>query len=304
MIHILLIGGTGCVGSATREALTQLAPSARVTILTRDSAKTQGAQAEHYATGNILDKASLVKALQENTITHVLHCAALRTTDCAENPSLAYQMNVLGTQNVMEAIAEYGGVQRLVFTSTAAIYAVGDKPNAHTSEEAPKQLLNPYTATKLAGEALLEGNAYHRQQATTILRPQVIYGPHRLSEGSTAGITVAIAKAKQGEAFTIPFSGTTGFHYSADVGLAHALALLESPEHFYCYNLPAESISIEAICQKLNDAAGATLIEKREHSYPFPAGLDSQKFVAAFPSFEQTTFDEAIKKAFSSHETS
>ncbi|WP_018970881.1 NAD-dependent epimerase/dehydratase family protein [Rubritalea marina] len=295
MTKVLLIGGTGCVGTATAYALNRLEPSAEIFILSRKASNANSSKKYQYVVGDILDPESLIKVLEEHKITHVMHSAALRTKECSDNPSLAFEVNVKGTQNVIDAIKAVGGIERLVFTSTAAVYAVSDSPSFMTKEAARKALLNPYTATKLAAEALLEGNAYHAKQPTTILRPQIIYGPHRLSEGSTAGVTAAILAAKKGKKYTIPFGGTTGFHYSADVGLAHALALMIDNADFACYNLVAESLSVADICYEINRYHGKELVDHIEKPYPFQAGIDSSSFEQAFPNFKQTTFRKAVE---------
>ena len=292
MVNVLIIGGSGCVGTETTSALIMRKVDNMV-CLSRGCSAVNVIEGVTYTKADILDLDSISSALIDHQVTHVLHAAALRTTDCKNDPARAVEVNVTGTSNVLEAIRLYGNVQRLVFTSTAAVYKVPDNER-FVDEKAETVPLNLYTATKLAAEQLIESYALNYQIPATILRPQIIYGPTRGSDGSTAGITQAIKSAQEGKPFTIPFGGRTGFHYSGDVGQQHALALLESPEHFACYNLPAESLHVAEICAAINTHHGSELVDFIDSSYPFAEGLDSNAFLNAFPDAERTRFTKAL----------
>lgn len=296
MEHVLIIGGTGCVGIETTHALIQRGVK-KVVSLSRGLTPTPAIDGVCYEMGDLLQPECLLPILHKHSITHVIHAAALRTTDCIRDPHRAIQVNLTGTANLLESLRCYGSVQRLVFTSTAAVYSV-PLDGSLVDETSITIPLNSYTATKLAAEQLIQCYALNYQLPATILRPQVIYGPSRSDAGSTAGVSRAISSAAFGDKFTIPFAGTTGFHYSKDVGQAHLTALLESPEHFAIYNLPAESMAITTICRILNRSAGANLIDCSERLYPFANGLDSSRFEQAFPGYKTTLFEQAIRPYF------
>jgi len=295
MATVLIIGGSGCVGIETTHALL-LRGEDNIICLSRGTTAVNPIKGIKYVQADILDLQSISTVLNEHAVTHVLHAAALRTTDCKNAPARALEVNVTGTNNVLEAIRLYGKIQRFVFTSTAAVYKVPDD-GSFVDEQAATIPLNPYTATKLAAEQLIECYALYYQIPATILRPQIIYGPTRGSDGSTAGITQAIKAAQEGKHFTIPFGGRTGFHYSRDVGQQHALALLESPEHFARYNLPAESLSISEICSAINTHHDNQLVNHIDSPYPFAHGLDSSAFLQAFPEAQRTSFSDTLKYA-------
>jgi len=292
MVNVLIIGGSGCVGTETILALLSREVD-QVICLSRGETVVNAIEGVNYVQADILDRDSISQVLQDHSVTHVLHAAALRTTDCKNDPARAVEVNVTGTCNVLEAIRLYGAVQRLVFTSTAAVYKVPDD-GSFVAEQAATIPLNLYTATKLAAEQLIESYALNYPLPATILRPQIIYGPTRGSDGSTAGITQAIKSAAAGKPYTIPFGGRTGFHYSRDVGQHHALALLNSPEHFACYNLPAESLHVAEICAAINAHFDHQLVDFTDHPYPFAEGLESSAFQKAFPARESTSFASAL----------
>ena len=295
MATVLIIGGSGCVGIETTQALLSRGVD-KIICLARGTTAVNPIQGVKYVQADILDLPSILTILTDHAVTHVLHAAGLRTTDCKKSPTRAVEVNVTGTSNVLEALRLYGKIQRFGFTSTAAVYKVPDDGSI-VSELAATTPLNPYTATKLAAELLIECYALSYQLPATILRPQIIYGPTRGSDGSTAGISQAIKAAQNGKKFTIPFGGRTGFHYSRDVGQQHALALLESPEHFACYNLPAESLSVAEICSTINTLHSNQLVDHTDYSYPFAHGLDSSAFLKAFPLAQPTNFANALRDA-------
>ncbi|NQZ58582.1 MAG: SDR family oxidoreductase, partial [Lentisphaeraceae bacterium] len=213
---VLIIGGSGCVGQEATKWLLKNR-SAKIICLSRGLAAINKDPQVIYEQGDILKINSIEAVLQKHQVTHVLHTAALRTTACKENPALAVEVNINGTVNVLEAMRRFGKVKRLVFISTAAVYQVPGN-DVYPNEKHPTSPLNSYTATKLACEQLIECYAINYAIPATILRPQVIYGPTRGEEGSTAGVTTAIKEAAAGRKFTIPFSGQTCFVYSEDMG--------------------------------------------------------------------------------------
>ena len=259
---------------------------------------TQGKALENvtYEIGDILDVDSLISVLEKHQITHVLHTAALRTSDCKENPALAVKININGTTNVLEALRTYGKVKRFLFISTAANYKV--IPGKFVTEESPMVPLNAYTATKIACEQMIQCYSSNYRIPSTIIRPQIIYGPARGTDGSTAGISIALKEAAKGNKYTIPFSGTTSFHFSVDVGKFVGKALIESSEGFIIYNLPNESMSIKYIVDKINSRCSEPLIDFIKNVYPFPEGSDATKFLDHFPDCQPTTLDKVLDIVF------
>jgi nucleoside-diphosphate-sugar epimerase len=292
MANILIIGGTGCVGQETASALLRQKQHQIVNFSRGQTASSSDSEMVHHQ-GDILDLDSITAALKKHAITHILHTAALRTSESKSHPHRAIDINVNGTANVLEAIRRYGKVERLVFLSTAAVYDI--PPNNQFAKESTNTVpLNAYTATKLAAEQLVECYSNNYGIPSTILRPQIIYGLSRGADGSTAGVSSAIRAAVKTEAFEIPFGGTTGFHYAPNIGTNTALALLSSTKHFAAYNPPCESLSLEKITATINTAFPESQISHAQTVYPFPAGLDDTRFKMDFPEFAFTPFQRAV----------
>ncbi len=126
----------------------------------------------------------------------LIHLAAVsRDSDCQRNPREAFDVNVGGTLNLIEA-ARRRGVQRIVFASSEWVY--GEVANGEVQrEEAPldaTRLVSEYALTKLAGERLLAG-AERRGgfEAVTVLRFGIVYGPREANWSAVEMLCDAVA---------------------------------------------------------------------------------------------------------------
>jgi UDP-glucose 4-epimerase len=106
---------------------------------------------------DLLDPKSLEHAFAGRQIDAVIHfCARSLVGESMVRPYEYYGNNVVGTLNLVEAMRSHG-VDRLVFSSTAAIFG---EPISETIDEAhPKQPINPYGASKLMVERILSDAA-------------------------------------------------------------------------------------------------------------------------------------------------
>jgi dTDP-4-dehydrorhamnose reductase len=98
---------------------------------------------------DITQPSSIEAAIDAHRPEVIIHCAALTDVDgAARDPAAAYRINGLGTQNVALAAARLGAA--LVYISTNEVFD-GAKAVPYFEFDAPNPL-NPYAATKLAGE--------------------------------------------------------------------------------------------------------------------------------------------------------
>ena len=118
---ILVLGGTGSIGSAIVEELLRHAPKA-VRIFSRSEEKQFWMKRQHkgrqtrFLLGDIRDINRLRRAMRN--VDYVFHCAALKhVAMCEDNPSEALSINAVGTQNVLDVAAERG-VKRVLHVST------------------------------------------------------------------------------------------------------------------------------------------------------------------------------------------
>ena len=155
----------------------------------------------------------------------VFHFAALWLLQCHEYPRSAFDVNVRGTFNVMEACVAKG-VKRLVSSSSASVY--GDALTEPMAEDHPYNNKNFYGATKIAGEAML--HAFHHRYGLDYvgLRYMNVYGPRQDYHGAYIAVIMKMLDAiDRGENPTIMGDGSEAFDFVAveDCGLANVCAM-------------------------------------------------------------------------------
>ena len=133
-----------------------------------------------------------------------------------EHPQEVIDTNIVGTSNVLLAAKELGTVERIVLTSTSEVY--GSALRVPMDEEHPLQAQSPYSATKIAGDAL--GVSFQRSFGlpVTIVRPFNAYGPR---QSARAVIPTIIAQAVIGANLKLGTLTTTrDFTYVEDTARA------------------------------------------------------------------------------------
>ena len=153
---ILVTGGAGYIGS--HAVLTLQNAGYKVIVLDnlvyghQDLVETV-LQAE-LIIGDTCDRALLQQIFSQYKIDAVMHFAAYAYVgESVTKPAKYYHNNVVGTLTLLEAMLE-AGVNNLVFSSTCATYGVPD--SVPIKEEQPQNPINPYGATKLMVERMLQ----------------------------------------------------------------------------------------------------------------------------------------------------
>ena len=162
----LITGGAGYIGAHVVQE--SLASGRKVVIL--DDMST--GISRRIPEGVALERVTLTDAVGVNSvferheISGVLHLAARKQVgESVEKPLFYWEENVTGFNNLMSAMTEHD-VKNLVFSSSAAVYGQPDlEPGALITEETYCSPINPYGATKLAGEwisaALAQSKGFH-----------------------------------------------------------------------------------------------------------------------------------------------
>lgn len=164
----------------------------------------------------------------------VFHLAALWLLQCHEYPRSAFDTNVRGTFNVMEACVKKG-IKRLVYSSSASVY--GDAVQEPMTEDHPFNNQNFYGATKIAGEAFLR-SFHHRYGLNYVgLRYMNVYGPRQDYHGAYIAVIMKMLDAiDKGQSPTIMGDGSEAFDFVAveDCGLANVCAMkADATDRFY-----------------------------------------------------------------------
>jgi UDP-glucose 4-epimerase len=164
----------------------------------------------------------------------VFHFAALWLLQCHDYPRSAFDVNVQGTLNVLEACVQQG-VNRLVYSSSASVY--GDAIEEPMTEEHPFNNTNFYGATKISGEAMARAY-FHRYQLPFVgLRYMNVYGPRQDYHGAYIAVIMKMLDNIDNEVAPIIYgdgSQAYDFVYVGDCAKANVCAMkADSSDQFY-----------------------------------------------------------------------
>lgn len=179
----------------------------------------------------------------------VVHLAAMWLLHCKDYPRTAFDVNIQGTFNVLEACVKHD-VTRLVYSSSASVY--GDAAQVPMTEEHPFNNRNFYGASKIACEAMCRA-FYDRYGLDYVgLRYMNVYGPHQDQTAAYTGVVpIMLNKIDANEPPVINGDGTQAydFIYVEDVARANVLALKSSAtDQFYNVGSGVQT-SIRELCE-------------------------------------------------------
>jgi len=238
--NVLVIGGAGFIGSHVVEELLATDVSG-VTIydnFVRSSAANLAVSLRDKRCtifgdgGDIRDTDVLDKAVSDADA--VIHLAAMWLLHCRDYPKTAFEVNIGGTFNVLEACVRHE-VEKLVYSSSASVY--GDAVAVPMTEDHPFLNRNFYGATKIAGEAMCR--AFHDRYGMDYvgLRYMNVYGPRQDYHGAYIAVIMKMLDAiDQGESPTIMGDGSEAFDFVAveDCGKANVCAMkADATDRFY-----------------------------------------------------------------------
>ncbi len=175
------------------------------------------------AGGDILQSDILSAAVRESQC--VVHLAALWLLQCHEFPQAAFDVNVRGTFNVIDACRAHG-IERLVYSSSASVY--GDAVELPMTESHPFNNKTFYGATKIAGEAMVKSYADRYHLSVAMLRYMNVYGARQDYKGTYIAVIMKILdRLDRGLPPILHGDGSAAydFIYVSDCARANVLAL-------------------------------------------------------------------------------
>ena len=253
-------GGAGFVGSHIVDQLIA-AGAERVVVVddfTRGRKENLEAAAGHPAlqviAGDIRD-ADLVNRASAGA-NFVFHQAALRITQCAEDPVRAIEVMINGTQNVLEAAVHHGAA-RVILASSASVY--GEPDSLPMRENAPFRNRTVYGAAKIANEQMARAYAEMHGMRYLALRPFNVYGPRMDAFGVYTEVMIRwLERVSQGQAPLIFGDGlqTMDFVYVGDVARANLLAAMSDATDDALNVGTGLETSLKELCRQACDASG------------------------------------------------
>ncbi|MGO4550673.1 UDP-glucose 4-epimerase GalE [Lysobacter sp. 2RAF19] len=298
-MHILICGGAGYIGSHMARWLALR--DHRVTVLDNlSTGHREAVQWGELVEADVLQPASLARAFEGRTFDAVMHfCARSLVGESVADPYAYYAANVTGTLNLLEAMRHHG-VQRLVFSSTAAVF--GHPTGDRIDEAHPTQPINPYGASKLMVERILADAAGAYGLRSVALRyfnaagasPEATIGEshspetHLIPNVLRAALGSGPALKVFGEDYATP-DGTCvrDYVHVDDLAEAHlrALAFLDAHPGAHAFNLGnGRGFSVREVIAAAEAVSGRTIpfsIEPRRPGDPAVLVAASDKARAA-----------------------
>ncbi len=263
--RILVIGGAGLIGSHVVEALLQ--EDVKEVLIYDNFSRGSRKNLQHALNdprcrifelgGDILQPDILNEAVKNSDA--IIHLAALWLLHCHEYPQSAFEVNIRGTWNVLDACVRHG-IERLVYSSSASVY--GDAVEEPMTENHPYNNWTFYGATKIAGEHMFK--AYHKRYGLNgaCLRYMNVYGPRQDYHGAYTAVMMKILdRIDAGEPPVVYGDGTQSydFIYVGDVARANVCAL-KANKPFGFYNIGRGiKTSIRELAELLIDLTGSDL---------------------------------------------
>ena len=227
--RVLITGGAGMIGSTIAEQLASTGVG-EITVLDNfvrgRMANLEPAMASgkvRVIDGDIRDRAVVAAAMAGVDV--LFHQAAIRITQCAEEPRQALEVMVDGTYNVLEAAVD-AGVRRVVAASSASVYGAAERfPTAESHHSYGNRTL--YGAAKTFNEGLLRAMHEMYGLSYVALRYFNVYGPRMDIHGVYTEVLIRwMERIAAGQPPLILGDGrqTMDFVYVGDVARANLLA--------------------------------------------------------------------------------
>ena len=262
-MNLIVTGGAGFIGSNLCEELLNEGHKVMCidnfnefydpAIKRRNIEKLKSEKFKLYE-GDILDKPFLANVFSENPVDIVIHLAAMAgVRPSIENPYLYYNVNVIGTLNILEVMKEWN-VKNLIFASSSSLYG-NNKKIPFSEIDNVDYPISPYAASKKAGELLCHTYAHLYKFNITCLRFFTVYGPKQRPDLAIYKFTKALFN---NEPIIIYGNGSTRRDYTNvnDIihGIINALIKLEG---YNVYNLgESNTITLTELVNLLEEYTG------------------------------------------------
>ena len=263
--RILVIGGAGFIGSHLVDLLTR--EEVKEILIYDDFSRgkkenleeaLQDRRVKLFELGGDILRADLLDTAFRG-VDYVFHLAALWLLHCQEFPASAFEVNVRGTFNVLQACVAHQ-VKKLIFSSSASVY--GDAAQIPMTEEHPFNNRTFYGATKIAGEQMCRAFSHRYGLNFVGLRYMNVYGQRQDALGAyTSVIMKALERLEQGKSPIVFGDGSQSYDFIhvQDVARANVLALKSDATDEFINVGRGVKTTIRELVEKLLLIAGSDL---------------------------------------------
>ena len=295
---VLVTGGSGFIGTWV---LHELLACGAIPVVVDNQPATQrwrrvlgdGMDRVQVSDASLLHPDSLLAAIRQHEVTHIIHLAALLTPACQQDPWLGCQVNVLGSTAVFEAARRSERVRAVSYASSYAVYG----PEAADDHSPPNRPPMFYGAFKQAVDLIAEQYWRHFGLASVAVRPHVVYGPER-DQGLTAGPSLAARAAVEGGEYTIGYRGRVGYDYVEDVARAFVRSALECPAGAAVVDLPGEQATTEEFARAIESVVPESKGRIHVDGPSIPSNIPPQpKYISnLFADWRATSLVDGVRK--------
>jgi len=226
MTTSLVTGGAGFIGSHIVRALLERGDKVRVldNFSTGKLENLDAVQADvEIIEGDLRDADTVTASLMDVSL--VFHQAAFVSVPLSmETPGTCFDVNVQGTESLLEAARE-AGVQRVVFASSAAVY--GESEALPLDEDTPLSPMSPYAVSKRVNEIYAQLYTQSLGLGVTALRYFNVFGPRQAPDTAyAAAVPIFIRQMMDDKPVTIYGDGgqTRDLIFVGDVVRANLMA--------------------------------------------------------------------------------
>jgi UDP-glucuronate 4-epimerase len=294
--RFLVTGALGCIGAWTCAELAAEGVEVVGFDLGTDDRRIRLATDADipFVQGNITDREALGKVLDDRSITHVIHLAALLLPSIKADPPYGTAVNIGGTVNVFD-LAKTRGIQ-VAYASSAAVYSKIDGTGGPVPNDAVGHPVTFYGVHKQTCEALA-GIFWQEEHVPSIgIRPFIVYGPGR-DNGLTASPSLAMAAAAAGEDFEIAFGGRTQLQFAPDSARVFIAAARAATEGARAFNLGGPASLLADAARAIEAAApGMTIGVDEQTILPFPDEFDGAPLEDAIGPIAWTPLADGVRQ--------
>ena len=231
-MKVLVTGGAGYIGAHVSELLQENGYSVRIFDDFSNGLDKRVKEFKDIFNGDITDREAVLKSM--DGMDAVIHLAAKKAVgESVSNPLKYYTNNVGGTMNLLAAMS-LKNVNKIVFSSSAAVYSPSEKDAIEESD--PTDPLSPYGATKLLSEQLISKVGQAEGFSTISLRYFNVVGSKKVEFGDNSRdnlvpkVFAAFKEGKSPEIYGADYPTKDGtcirdYIHVQDLAEAHLVAL-------------------------------------------------------------------------------